>query len=127
MTTKVHKRPVFLNLLQIRLPVAGVMSIGHRITGVVMVLAIPALVYLLDRSVAGPEGFASVKVMVTSLPFQIVLFLALWALAHHFLAGIRYLLLDVDVGVDKPMYRHTALAVLVAAPGLALLLMGVLS
>jgi succinate dehydrogenase / fumarate reductase cytochrome b subunit len=127
MTTKVHNRPVFLNLLQIRLPVAGVMSIGHRITGVVMVLAIPALIYLLDRSVAGPEGFASVKGMVTSLPFQVVLFLALWALTHHFLAGIRYLLLDVDVGVDKPLYRHTALAVLVAAPLLALLLMGVLS
>ncbi len=127
MTTKVHHRPVFLNLLQIRLPVAGVMSIGHRITGVVMVLAVPPLVYLLDRSVSGPEGFAWMKATVTSLPFRLVLFLALWALAHHFLAGIRYLLLDVAVGVDKPMFRSTALAVLVAAPVLALLLVGMLS
>jgi succinate dehydrogenase / fumarate reductase cytochrome b subunit len=127
MTTKAQRRPVFLDLLKIRLPVAGLMSIGHRITGVVMVLAIPALIYLLDVSVSGPEGFAAVSEMVTGLPFKLVLFLALWALMHHFLAGIRYLLLDVDVGVESPMFRHTALAVLAAAPLLALLLTGVLS
>ena len=46
---------------------------------------------------------------------------------HHFLAGIRYLLLDVDVGVDKPVYQQTAIAVLVAAPLLALPLTAVLS
>jgi len=127
MTTKAERRPVFLNLFRIRLPVAGLMSIGHRVTGVIMVLAIPALIFLLDVSVSSPDGFAAISKMVSGLPFKIALFLAMWALAHHFLAGIRYLLLDVDVGVEKPLYRHTALAVLVAAPVLALLLTGVLS
>ena len=127
MTTKVQNRPVFLDLFKIRLPIAGIMSIGHRITGVVMVLGIPALIYLLDQSVSGPEGFAAAREMVTSLPFKVLLFLALWALMHHFLAGIRYLLLDVDVGIDKPLYGQTALGVMVAAPVLALLLTGVLS
>ena len=46
---------------------------------------------------------------------------------HHFLAGIRYLLLDLDMGVEKPLYRQTAIAVLAAAPVLALLLTGALS
>jgi succinate dehydrogenase / fumarate reductase cytochrome b subunit len=46
---------------------------------------------------------------------------------HHFLAGIRYLLLDIDIGVDKPVYRQTAWAVLAGGPVLALLLLGALS
>ena len=50
----VKSKPVFLNLMQIRLPVAGVMSIIHRVTGVVMVLSIPLLLYLLDLSLSGP-------------------------------------------------------------------------
>ena len=127
MTTNAHRRPVFLDLTKIRLPVAGLMSIGHRISGVVMVLGIPALVYFLDKSVSSPEGFAAVQETVSGLPFKVLLFLALWALMHHFLAGIRYLLLDVDVGVDKPVYQQTAIAVLVAAPLLALPLTAVLS
>ncbi len=64
---------------------------------------------------------------VAGWPFKLFLFLALWALMHHFLAGIRYLLLDVDVGVEKPLYRQTALGVLAAAPVLALILTGGLS
>lgn len=127
MITTSNNRPVFLDLLKIRLPVAGVMSIGHRISGVAMVLGIPLLIYLLDQSVSSAEGFASVSEMVAGWPFKILLFLALWALMHHFLAGIRYLLLDVDIGIDKPLFRQTALGVLVAAPVLALLLTGVLS
>ncbi len=127
MTTNAQRRPVFLDLTKIRLPVAGLMSIGHRISGVVMVLGIPALIYLLDKSTSSPEGFAAVRETATGLPFKVLLFLALWALMHHFLAGIRYLLLDVDVGVDKPVYQQTAIAVLAAAPLLALLLTVVLS
>ena len=127
MTTNAQRRPVFLDLTKIRLPIAGLMSIGHRISGVVMVLGIPALIYLLDKSTSSPEGFAAVRETVTGLPFKVLLFLALWALMHHFLAGIRYLLLDVDVGVDKPVYQQTAIAVLAAAPLLALLLTVVLS
>jgi len=107
-------RPVFLNLLQIRLPVAGIMSIIHRATGVVMVLSIPLLVYLLDLSLSGPQGFADAQ----------ALFGFLWGLMHHLLAGIRYLLIDIDIGVEKPLFRQTAWAVIVAAPVLALILMG---
>ena len=55
------KRPVFLNLIAIRLPVAGVMSIVHRITGVLMTLAVPALIYLLDLSLG------SVKIPLSNI------------------------------------------------------------
>lgn len=121
------KRPVHLDLRKIRLPVGGVMSIVHRITGVLMILAIPLLVYLLDLSLAGPEGFAAAAGFFSGGAGLLVLFAGLWAVFHHLLAGIRYLLIDVDVGVDKPVFRHTAWFVLVAAPLLSALLTGGMS
>lgn len=120
-------RPVFLNLMQIRLPVAGVMSIIHRATGVVMVLSIPLLIYLLDLSLAGPQGFADAGALFGNFLVKLILFGFIWGLMHHLLAGIRYLLIDIDVGVEKPLFRQTAWAVIVAAPVLALILMGGLS
>ncbi len=120
-------RPVFLNLMQIRLPVAGIMSIIHRATGVAMVLSIPLLVYLFDLSLSGPQGFADAGALFDNLLVKLILFLFLWGLMHHLLAGIRYLLIDIDIGVDKPLFRQTAWAVIVAAPVFALILMGGLS
>ncbi|MCU7880723.1 MAG: succinate dehydrogenase, cytochrome b556 subunit [Candidatus Thiodiazotropha sp. (ex Lucinoma aequizonata)] len=120
-------RPVFLNLTKIRLPMAGIMSIIHRATGVVMVLGIPLLIYLLDLSFSSAEGFADAKVMFANGFIKPLLFLFLWGLMHHLLAGIRYLLIDIDVGVEKPLFRQTAWAVALVAPLLALILMGGLS
>ncbi|MES9940645.1 MAG: succinate dehydrogenase, cytochrome b556 subunit [Candidatus Thiodiazotropha sp. 6PLUC2] len=117
-------RPVFLNLVKIRLPMAGIMSIIHRATGVVMVLSIPLLIYLFDLSLSSADGFATVKAFFSLGLVKLVLFLMLWALMHHLLAGIRYLLIDIDIGVDKPFYRQTAWGVTLAAPVLALILMG---
>ena len=120
-------RPVFLNLMQIRLPVAGVMSIIHRVTGVVMVLSIPLLIYLFDLSLAGPQGFAEVGALFDNILVKLILLGFIWGLMHHLMAGIRYLLIDIDVGVEKPLFRQTAWAVIIAAPVLALILMGGLS
>jgi succinate dehydrogenase / fumarate reductase cytochrome b subunit len=117
---------LYLNLLQIRLPVAGIMSIVHRITGVLMFLATPAMIYLLDLSLSGPHGYAGAAQLIQSGLGMLVVFGMLWGLLHHLLAGIRYLLLDIHIGVDKPWYRYSAWAVLVAAPVLALGLTGAL-
>lgn len=124
---QVKPRPVFLNLLQIRLPVAGVMSIIHRVSGVVMVLSIPLLIYLLDLSLASPQGFADATALFDNILVKLILFGFIWGLMHHLLAGIRYLLIDIDIGVEKPLFRQTAWAVIIAAPVLALILMGGLS
>jgi succinate dehydrogenase / fumarate reductase cytochrome b subunit len=120
-------RPIYLNLLQIRLPVPGFMSILHRASGALLTLAIPFAIYLLDLSLRSPEGFALAHVLMGSLVARLVLLALLWALLHHLLAGVRYLLLDLDVGIDKPRYRQSAWAVLIAAPVLAVLLLGALS
>ncbi|WP_456415921.1 succinate dehydrogenase, cytochrome b556 subunit [Thiolapillus sp.] len=120
-------RPVFLNLFQIRLPVAGVMSIAHRIAGVLLFLAIPFAIALLSLALTDEKGFFQAQALLQQPLTQMGLLLLLWALTHHFLAGIRYLLIDVHLGVQAPRYRHTAWAVLIAAPVLAVLLLWGLS
>ncbi len=117
-----NKRPVHLDLFRIRLPVPGVLSILHRITGVLLFLAIPALIYLLDLSLISASGFHSVAEGLHTLTGKVLLFALVWAFAHHLLAGIRYLLIDIDLGLDRPTARLSAWIVILTAPPLALLL-----
>ena len=121
------QRPVHLNLLNIRLPIGGIMSIIHRITGVAMFVAIPALIYLLDLSLRDAASYQVAGEMIRSPLGVILLFGLMWGISHHLLAGIRYLLIDVHMGVEKETARKTALLVTVVAPVVgALLLWGLL-
>ena len=122
--TTASKRPVYLNLVKIKLPIAGLMSIIHRATGVFMFLALPILIYLLDLSLSGPQGYTAAHEAVHGFFGTVFVFLIMYSLMHHLLAGIRYLLIDVDMGVEKEVAGKTALYVLVAAPVLGLLLTG---
>ncbi len=122
--TTTTRRPVHLNLFKIKLPIGGIMSIIHRATGVFMFLVLPYLIYLLSLSLSGPQGYQQASESVHSLFGILVVFLLMWSLAHHLLAGIRYLLIDVDLGVEKDLARQSALGVTVAGPILALLLTG---
>ncbi len=124
--TTTSKRPVFLNLFEIKLPVAGIMSILHRLSGALLFAATPLLIYLLDLSLSGEAGFAAAAALIDGWLFGLLVFVLIWSLLHHLLAGIRFLLIDADIGVDKPLFRQTALAVLIAAPVLALLVTGVM-
>lgn len=117
-----QRRPVFLNLLQFRFPIPAIMSIVHRGSGAVMVLSIPLFVYLLDLSLRGEAGFAEADGLLQSGPVRLILFFYLWGVIHHLLAGVRYLLLDFDIGVDREAGMRSAWAVLVAAPVLTVLL-----
>ncbi len=118
-----NKRPVFLNLFQIRLPVSGVVSILHRITGVLLFLCIPFSLWMLKYSLASEAQFQQL-INAFHHPLNLLLIaLVLWALMHHLLAGIRHLLLDFDIGVDKEISLKTSWLVILAAPILALFLM----
>jgi succinate dehydrogenase / fumarate reductase cytochrome b subunit len=110
----IGKRPVYLNLLKIRLPLPGVISFAHRITGVILFLAIPYAVYLLDQSVQSPQSFAKVQQTLDQPLMLIVQILLLWSLAHHFFAGIRFLLIDAEIGVEKSSARTGSWLVLLA-------------
>ncbi len=108
-------RPVFLDLLRIRQPVMAMVSIFHRISGVLMILSLPGLVYLLNLSLSNQVGFTQVTGLLTSLAFKILAVLFCWALAHHILAGIRFILMDFDLGIERDAARKTAWLVHVTA------------
>lgn len=122
--TTTTRRPIHLNVLKIKLPIGGITSIIHRATGVFMIVSIPYLIFLLDLSLSGPDGFARASAALHSILGMVFVFLLMWCVAHHLLAGIRYLLIDVDLGVEKRPARQSALAVTVAGPILALILTG---
>ena len=114
MNKNTNKRPIYLNLVKIRLPLTGIVSLAHRATGVLLFLSIPLAVYLLDLSVSSAEGFQYVR-QTLNQPFMLVVqIILLWSFAHHFFAGIRFLLIDADIGVEKVPSRVGAWLVVIA-------------
>ena len=126
MYEKSHKRPKNLDLLHIRLPIGGVVSILHRVSGVLLVLALPFAFLLLQQSLQGPEGFAQVVAKLNTLSARVLVFIITILLAHHFLAGVRHLLLDLDVGISRSSSRLGAWLVLAGVAGAALVAGGYL-
>ena len=108
-------RPLWYNLSLLNLPLPGLVSILHRISGAALFVLLLWLLHLLDESLASPERFEAVR-QTMALPFvKLVLLGVLWAFLHHLCAGIRYLLLDVHVGVDLQAARASSAAVLVVS------------
>jgi len=107
------QRPVYLNLLQIRLPRGGLVSFVHRVTGVLLVLAIPLFIYLLQLLNGGAEGFSQAWFLLHSTPGKIIASLTGWVLIQHSLSGIRHLMMDMGVSYDLNIARFTASAVFV--------------
>lgn len=110
------RRPVYLDLPRIRLPMPGFVSFLHRFSGAVMfAFGIPLLLACVGAALASPEAFAAVKSAFAHPLAKLVLIGAVWAYAHHFFAGIRHLLLDLHVGADlQPARRSSAAAGLLA-------------
>ncbi len=108
-------RPKYLSLpallFEIRLPLPGWVSILHRVSGLLLFLAVVWLLFMLDRSLASEAGFASVRRYMGLPLVKLSLLVLIWAYCHHFCAGIRFLFLDLDKGVDKAMARLTSIAV----------------
>jgi len=109
-----NKRPVYLNLLKIRLPLAGIVSFAHRITGVILFLSLPFAVYLLDLSIESEQSFAKAQQILNQPVMVFIQILLLWSIAHHFFAGIRFLLIDAEIGIEKSQARLGSWLVFVA-------------
>ena len=101
-------RPVSLNLLEFRFPATAITSLLHRISGTLLFLALPLLIYGLELSLQGEEGFSQLRHLWQWLPMRLAVALVAWALLHHWLAGWRFLFIDVDIGVDIVRARLTA-------------------
>ena len=113
-------RPKYLSLpallFEIRLPVPGWVSILHRISGALLFFPFVAWVlYLLDQSLGSEQGFDYIRNRYLALPLvKLGILVFIWSYCHHFCAGIRYLFLDLDKGVDLRTARITSWIVIVA-------------
>jgi succinate dehydrogenase / fumarate reductase, cytochrome b subunit len=115
-TASKRTRPQFRNLhfpqlLTYRLPMSGKVSIMHRISGALLFLALPFLLWLFDRSLTSELSFERMRGVGSNFFVKLVLLLLIWAFFHHLVAGIRYLLLDLHIGLDLRTSRASAIAV----------------
>lgn len=127
--TEINKRNIrkryrniqITQILNYRLPWAGKVSILHRISGVLLFLCLPGLLYLLELSLSSEGSYVRFTELL-ELPIIKLSILGLaWAYLHHFCAGIRYLLLDVHIGLARQMAQRSALIVLAVSLSLSAL------
>jgi succinate dehydrogenase / fumarate reductase cytochrome b subunit len=97
-----------------------VASIAHRASGVLLVIATPLLIYLLDLSLHQPQAFRELARPFAEWPGRLLLLVPAWALAYHLLAGLRHLALDLGLGEARPRARASAWLVLAAGALVAL-------
>lgn len=131
MTELAKKRPEFRNINALvdlptyRLPAAGFVSILHRISGLVMFLLLPFVVWMFDTSVSSEISFAKFKAafnigvgFVPGILVQLVALVLIWAYLHHLIAGLRHLYMDANHAVSKEFGKSSAVVTLVLSLGL---------
>ena len=111
-TRPVHRNIHISQIVAYRLPPSGIVSILHRVSGAVMFLLLPFVLYLFDRSLTSEISFGTFKAISSNWFAKLVLLVLLWSFLHHFVAGIRHLFMDMHIGVEKDTGRKTALSVL---------------
>lgn len=121
-----RQRPQFRNIqitqvVGYRLPLAGVVSILHRISGLLMFLLLPFILYMLDHSLLSESSFDYFKGFTSHWFSKLVILALSWAYLHHFCAGIRHLIMDNHIGLSKESARKSAAVVLTISLVLALL------
>ena len=118
----VKQRPVYLNLVRIRLPLPGIVSILHRVSGAVLFLVgIPVLLAGVASSLASPEAYEQLRAALAHPLAKLALIGFMWAYLHHFCAGIRYLLLDVHQGIELAPARRSSAVVIAVSLALTLI------
>ncbi len=136
MTELAKKRPEFRNINALtdlptyRLPPAGIVSILHRISGAIMFLLLPFVLWMFDTSVSSEISFARFTSAFTAgigfVPgwlVKLVTLALLWAYLHHFIAGLRHLWMDVShSAVNKQTGKTTAVVTLALGTALTVIL-----
>lgn len=88
-------RPVNLDITTVRMPFAAVLSILHRITGIIIFFGTPLMLWLLQQSLQSPAGFEQVETLLAGGFYRLAFFGLIWAFAYHIMAGIKHLIMDL--------------------------------
>ncbi len=123
---KARSRPQFRNIhvsqiVKYSLPPAGMVSILHRISGAALFLFLPLLLWLFDLSLISEMSYARLAGFVGQWWVKLILVGLAWGFLHHLVAGIRYLVLDLHIGLDKAPSRSSAITVFAISLPLALI------
>ncbi len=135
-STQRAKRPEFRNinaftdLPSYRLPLAGLVSILHRVSGAIMFILMPFIIWMFDTSISSDISFERFKsafnlgmLGVPGFLWKLVALALIWAYLHHFMAGIRHLWMDAShEAVSKSFGRQSAAVTLILSIGLTLVL-----
>lgn len=114
MSSAPKPRPKYYDLNLAHLPPPGLVSILHRISGLLLFFPIlPLLLYMLQATLGSEQGYAHWREFFARPVVKLAMLAVVWLYAHHFWAGIRFLLLDLHIGVAKRPARASAVAVLV--------------
>jgi succinate dehydrogenase cytochrome b subunit len=117
-----RKRPVWFNVSLLNLPAPGLVSIFHRVSGACLFLGLVWFLFLLEMSLGSEAGFERARAYVSHPLVKLVLLGFLWSYVHHFCAGIRYLFLDMDVGMPLHAARRSAFVVFAVSLALTVLI-----
>lgn len=115
MSNVAKRRPRFLNLFQVKFPVGAIASIGHRISGVLLLCFLPLSVIALEHSLDSPASFAGLRDTLSTYWLLPLLIAGAWSLTHHILGGVRHMLMDIGIGYRLDNARATARAVIVSS------------
>lgn len=118
--TPKKERPEFRNihvteLSNYRMPLASIVSILHRISGFMMFGLLPFVLYLLEQSLRSEISFAYYQGIVSYPLVKLIILALVWAYMHHFCAGVRHLVMDAHIGLDKDSARKSSAGVLIVS------------
>jgi len=118
--TPKKERPEFRNihvteLSNYRMPLAALVSILHRISGFMMFALLPFVLYLLEQSLRSEISFAYYQGIVSYPLVKLIILALVWGYMHHFCAGVRHLVMDAHIGLDKDSARKSSVGVLVVS------------
>lgn len=116
------RRPRNLNLFRIRLPLPGVVSFLHRISGALLFVAIPLFLAVFQLTLESAETFEQVKQGFGNPLTKMVLILLLWGFLHHFFSGLRFLAMDFHLGLELEKTRRNSFLVMALSLGLTAML-----
>jgi succinate dehydrogenase / fumarate reductase cytochrome b subunit len=114
------ERPQFTNihvtqLSNYRMPLAAIVSILHRISGFLMFALLPVVLYLLELSLRSEISYAYLYGFASKPLVKLIILALVWGYMQHFCAGVRHLVMDMHIGLDKDSARKSAASVLVVS------------
>ncbi len=119
---KKYKNINIFQIINYRLPPSGVVSIMHRISGSLIFFLLPFILYLLDQSLSSKNSYEIFRKFTSNFFIKILILSLIWLYLNHFFSGIRHLIMDLNIGLDKNISNKSAIFILIINLSLILII-----